>query len=215
MGNVISFERVEELLKRNGITAYKLSKETGVDNSTLSNWKRGLYSPKPDKLRPIADFFNVSVDYITFKSDDPSPANQEKATGKRSALRIPVLGRVPAGIPIEAIEDVLDFEELDAQVYSSDHEYFGLQIKGDSMYPRYLDGDIVIIRRQSTCDNGDDCVVYVNGYDATLKSVHFVSNGGIRLQPLNPEYSPRTYYPDDDPVSIAGVVVELRRKIKK
>lgn len=215
MGNVISFERVEELLKRNGITAYKLSKETGVDNSTLSNWKRGLYSPKTDKLKPIADFFNVSVDYITFKTDDPSPANPEKAAGRRSAVRIPVLGRVPAGIPLEAIEDIVDFEEIPAEMIRGGSEYFGLRVSGDSMYPKYLDGDIVIIRRQSTCDNGDDCVVYVNGYDATLKSVRFVSNGGIRLQPLNPEYSPRTYYPGDEPVLIAGVVVELRRKIKK
>ena len=119
MGNVISFERVEELLKRNGITAYKLSKETGVDNSTLSNWKRGLYSPKPDKLRPIADFFNVSVDYITFKSDDPSPANQEKAAGKRRALRIPVLGRVPAGTRIGMLFDSIWFVLMIKNAYIS------------------------------------------------------------------------------------------------
>lgn len=213
MGNVISFERVEELLKRNGITAYKLSKETGVDNSTLSNWKRGLYSPKPDKLRPIADFFNVSVDYITFKSDDPSPANQEKATGKRSALRIPVLGRVPAGIPLEAIEDIIDFEEIPADMVRGDSEYFGLRVSGDSMYPKYLEGDIIIVRRQDTCENGQDCVVYVNGYDATLKTVYLLDNGGIRLQPVNPQYAPKSYFVGDEPVSIAGVVVELRRKI--
>lgn len=207
--------RIVELSKKQGKSMTHLCKLIGKYRNYFADVRSKDLTVPTEYLVIIAEDLGTTVEYLTWQTDDPNPVQDESVEKRKTAIRIPVLGRVPAGIPIEAIEDVLDFEELDAQVYSSDHEYFGLQIKGDSMYPRYLDGDTVIIRRQSTCDNGDDCVVYVNGYDATLKSVHFVSNGGIRLQPLNPEYSPRTYYPGDDPVSIAGVVVELRRKIKK
>lgn len=208
-------DRIIELAKAQGKSMTYICNLVQRPRSYLYGVKRSNLNIPSEYFPVFANDLGTTVEYLTWQTDDPNPVQDESVVKRKTAIRIPVLGRVPAGIPIEAIEDVLDFEELDAQVYSSDHEYFGLQIKGDSMYPRYLDGDTVIIRRQSTCDNGDDCVVYVNGYDATLKSVHFVSNGGIRLQPLNPEYSPRTYYPGDDPVSIAGVVVELRRKIKK
>ncbi len=97
-------------------------------------------------------------------------------------------------------------------------EYFGLRVHGDSMYPEYLDGDTVIVRRQPCCDNGDICVVYVNGYEATLKQVKLLEDGGLSLIPRNPTYAPRTFTPAeiaDLPVAICGVVVELRRKVKK
>lgn len=85
------------------------------------------------------------------------------------------------------------------------------------MYPKYLDGDTVILRKQSICDSGDDCAVMVNGDDSTLKRVILHCDGSLEIRPENPSYPPRTYSPEEIaslPVSIAGVVVELRRKIK-
>ena len=119
---------------------------------------------------------------------------------------------VPAGVPLEAIEDIIDTEEIPAEWTTGGREYFGLRVKGDSMYPKYMDGDIIIVRKQDTCDSGQDCVVYVNGYDATLKQVKLLPDGGVRLQPLNPSYAPKTYYEGDETITIAGVVVEIRRK---
>lgn len=124
---------------------------------------------------------------------------------------------MPAGIPIEAIEDVVDWEDIPEEMVRGNKEYFGLKVSGDSMYPKYLDGDTVIVLKQPTCESGDDCIVYVNGYDATLKTVKRNSNGSLTLQPINPQYAPRTFSTDEIsalPVSIAGVVVELRRKIR-
>ena len=90
----------------------------------------------------------------------------------------------------------------------------GLIVSGDSMYPKYQDGDVIIVKLQPDCENGQDCVVYVNGCDSTLKKV-VKERDGIMLQPLNPEYVPKKYnYADElNPVTIIGVVVELRRKI--
>ena len=134
-----------------------------------------------------------------------------------SSYRIPVLGAIPAGIPLEAIEDILDWEEIPAAWDSGDRQYFGLKVRGDSMYPRYLDGDTVILQKETTCESGDDCAVLVNGSEATLKQVMIKGDGSLELRPTNPAYPPRTYSPaeiESIPVQIIGVVVELRRKIK-
>ena len=96
-------------------------------------------------------------------------------------------------------------------------EFFALEVKGDSMYPDYLPGDTVIVQKTPVCISGDDCVVYVNGYDATLKQVKLnEQEHTMTLVPRNPSYPPRTFTQEEIqslPVSIAGVVVELRRKV--
>ena len=110
-----------------------------------------------------------------------------------TSVRVPVLGTVPAGIPLEAIEDILDWEEIPASWASGNRQYFGLRVKGDSMYPRYLEGDTVILRKETTCESGDDCAVLVNGEEATLKQVMIRGDGSLELRPTNPAYPPRIY----------------------
>jgi len=130
------------------------------------------------------------------------------------AFRVPVFGTVPAGIPIEAIEDIFDYEEIPREMTAGGREYFGLRVKGDSMEPEYRDGDTILIIKQNDCDNGQIAVIYVNGFDATLKRV-VKTEDSIILQPLNPAYDPMVYRLDDpdNPVTILGVVVEIRRKV--
>ncbi len=151
---------------------------------------------------------DVSAEYLLGLSSVSESASE--------AVTIPVLGSVPAGIPLEAIEDVLGWEEIPAAMCNGGREYFALRVTGDSMWPDYLEGDVVIVRKTPTCDSGDVCVVYVNGYDATLKTVKFQADGSLTIIPKNQQYAPRTFSRQEIlelPVSIAGVVVELRRKI--
>lgn len=132
------------------------------------------------------------------------------------AAREPVRNR---GAQCLGIEDIIDYEEIPQALLTGDKEYFALEVKGDSMWPDYLPGDVVIVRKQPICNSGDDCIVYVNGYDATLKQVKFNdADRSLSLVPRNPSYPPRTFTQEEVdtlPVTIAGVVVELRRKIKK
>lgn len=128
-------------------------------------------------------------------------------------IRVPVYGTIPAGVPMEAVEDIDDYEELDPRKFSPGHEYIALKVRGDSMYPKYLDGDVVILQVQETCESYDDCAVYVNGYDATLKTVIKNGDESITLKPINPNYAPTTYREGDEPVRILGIVKELRRTI--
>lgn len=128
-------------------------------------------------------------------------------------VKIPVLGYVRAGIPIEAVEDILDYEEISLEM-ASQGEHFALSIKGDSMEPRIAEGDVVIVRKQNIVENGELAVVLVNGNDATVKKF-YMNDNGITLISTNPTYDP-FYYSKEDveklPVQVIGKVVELRAK---
>lgn len=198
--------RIKMLRQANDMRQIELANMLGIAQNTLSNWETGRTFPDPDSLKEIAKVFNTTIDYVL----GGEPIVQ-------GVIRIPVLGVVPAGIPLEAIQDIVDWEEIPQSMAAGGKEYFGLKVKGNSMYPDYLEGDTVIVRKTPTCNSGDVCIVYVNGYDATLKQVKLGADGSLTTIPRNPEYAPHTYSPQevrDLPVSIAGIVVELRRKIK-
>lgn len=186
-----------------GISPTKAVVSIGRSKSAVTDWKNGT-TPNSTTIRKLADFFGV----------EPSVFTGEQAA---DSFRIPVLGTIPAGIPLEAIEDVVDWEEIPKAMLNGGKEYFALKVKGDSMWPRFLPGDTVIVRKSPTCRSGEVCVVYVNGYDATLKEVRInEADKSVSLIPENKNYPPRTYTRkevEELPVTIAGVVIELRRKI--
>lgn len=198
--------RIKELRTQNGIKQADLAKDINVSQAALSGYETGKYEADINTYRLIADYFDVTLDYLL----------GGVATQKKSGeyIRIPVLGRVAAGIPIDAIEEVIDWEDINAES-AGDGEYFGLQIKGQSMEPKISDGDVVIVRRQPDVDNGDIAVVLVNGNDATVKKIK-KSPQGVVLIPSNPAYEPM-YYSNEEieslPVTILGRVVELRAKL--
>lgn len=197
-------ERLKTLRIQRKMTQSELAKKIYISQPAYSKYEVGTASPNPETLSKIADALDVSVDYLL--GSDSQPA-------RPGYIRIPVLGRVAAGIPIDAIEEVIDWEDISAEA-AGDGEYFGLQIKGHSMEPKISDGDVVIVRRQPDVDSGDIAVVLVNGDDATVKKVK-KSPQGVTLIPSNPAYEPM-YYTNTEieslPVQILGRVVELRAK---
>lgn len=203
--------RLKELRASAGLSQKALAAKLFVSQQAVARWETDKATPNPETLAKLSEIFDVSADYLLGRemSQNVSPASH--------ALRVPVLGVIQAGVPIDAIEDILDWEEVPASWGSGGRAYFGLRVKGDSMYPKYLEGDTVILRKGSACDSGDDCAVLVNGDAATLKQVILREDGSVELRPVNPTYPPRTYSPaeiESLPVQVIGVVVELRRKIK-
>lgn len=154
-------ERLKTLRIQRKMTQSELAKKIYISQPAYSKYEVGTASPNPETLSKIADALDVSVDYLL--GSDSQPA-------RPSYIRIPVLGRVAAGIPIDAIEEIIDWEDISAAA-AGDGEYFGLQIKGHSMEPKISDGDVVIVRRQPDVDSGDIAVVLVNGDDATVKRI--------------------------------------------
>lgn len=181
-----------------------LAKYIGVSNGTITNYVNGTNMPRMDKIDKICEFLLIKrSDLLEDHSNDTRPRG----------VKIKVLGRVAAGIPIEAVEEVIDYEEIPEEMAKSG-EFFGLEIKGDSMYPRILEGDVVIVRKQPTADSGDIVIALVNGDEGTCKQL-FKYKDHIELKAFNPMYKPLVYSNEDIsnlPVSILGKVVELRGK---
>ena len=203
-------DRIFELVDGQYMEQQQFAADLGVSTTMVSAWRKKKSTSYMKRLPEIAEVLRTTVDYLA-----RGPRRPEGETVE--ALRIPVLGSIPAGIPLEAIEDILDWEEVPAAWADGDRDYFGLVVRGDSMYPEYLPGDVVILRKDRTCESGDDCAVLVNGGEATLKRVYLHDGGGLELRPVNASYPPRTYTPAEVkglPVQILGVVVELRRKKK-
>lgn len=197
--------RIKELRLSKAIKQVDFAKMLGVSQATVSGWESEKYQPDRDTLIKMASYFDVSVDYLIGNS----PVKKEKKKG----VQIPVLGEVRAGYPMEAVENIIDYEEIDEDM-AHRGEFFALRIKGDSMEPRFVEGDVVIVRKQQTADSGDIVVALVNGDSATIKKLKRHQNG-ITLVPSNSAYEPM-YYSNEEimemPVNILGKVVELRAK---
>lgn len=189
----------------NNKTQADLINDLGISSSTISNWYTGQKLPRMGKIQMLADYFGIN------KSDLIEEKNENHS---RTGIRIPVLGYVAAGIPMDAIEYILDYEEIPQEMAKSG-EYFALKIKGDSMEPRICDGDIVIVRKQPDVNNGEIAIVLVNGYEATCKKIT-KNESGINLVPLNTSGYEVMFYSNEQiynlPVTILGKVVELRSK---
>ena len=187
------------------LTKRELAKRIGVHESSINKYEKGLVDIPLSKISELARVLKVTEAYLM--------GWEEKTPQTQQGLQIPVLGTVAAGIPISAVEDILDYEEV-PQSWENQGEFFGLRIKGDSMKPDINNGDTVIVRQQSTANNGDVVIALVNGDDATCKKFEKLDNG-IMLISNNSEYSPM-YFSNEEvltkPVVIIGKVVELRRK---
>lgn len=197
--------RLREARKAKGLTQVEVSRIIGISQNGYSDWETGKNRVDARSLGRLAELYGVTVNYLLGIDENDAPAK---------GVRIPVLGSVAAGIPIEAIQDIVDYEEIDADMAAAG-EYFGLKIKGNSMEPRIREGDVVIVRRQEEAETGDTVVVLVNGDSATVKRIKIEPNG-IALIPNNPAYDTRFYSAAEVellPVRIIGKVVELRGKL--
>lgn len=199
MDNIMG-KRIKELRLKKGVTQEELGKIIGVQKSAILKYESGLVeNMKRSSIKTLADYFGVRPSYLM---------------GLDNTL-INVYSSVHAGILSEMIENIVDTEEISEKMARSDKAYFGLKVKGDSMFPTYQEGDTLIVEKNSSCESGNDCIVAINGNEAFLKRV-YINSTGITLQALNPKYEPLTYTNEDVkklPVTIIGIVRELRRKI--
>lgn len=185
------------------LTLKELGKMVNLHESTIKRYEDGeIKTLDIEKIKDFSKALKVSPVYLL---------GWEDVDEYNNSILVPVYGDIPAGVPLEAIEDIQGYEDIPVNWFKGDRRFIALKVKGDSMYPKYLDGDIVIIQLQPDCESGQDCACYINGYNATLKTV-YKHKDKIELRPLNPNYPPRTFnHPGE--VTILGIVKELRRRL--
>lgn len=207
-------QRLKDLRLSENLTMEQLGAKLGLSKSAVNMYERGEREPGFENLETIADFFNVDIDYLLGKSDikNRHPFT-ETVNSLGGSVFVPVLGSVPAGVPLSAVQDIIDYEEISKEMARAG-EHFGLRIKGDSMEPKFSSGDVVIVRKQEQVENGQIAVVMINGDDATVKKF-YKTDDGILLVGTNPGFVPLHYTPEQVeqlPVRVIGRVVELRAK---
>lgn len=201
------YERIKLRRKEIGLSAETVAEKLGVSPATIYRYEKNDIKKFPtDILEPLAKVLQTTPAFLL-------GIDNENKSKSKTAIKVPVLGLVRAGIPMDAVEYIIDYEEISEEM-ARQGEFFGLQIKGDSMEPKISDGDVVIVRKQSNIENGEIAIILVNGDEATIKKVQKF-NGGINLIPSNPAYDVMTFTNEQIeklPVRILGKVVELRAK---
>ena len=196
-------EHLKKLRIQKGLYQKDVASYLGIDRTTYVKYENGTSHPDYETLAKLSNLFQVTIDHIL--------GNDVTGYKNASSKRVPVYGSVAAGIPIEAITDIEDWEEIPADWQG---EYAALRIHGNSMEPRMYEGDVVIVRIQEDIQDGDVAIVLVNGDNATCKKVKKTPEG-LLLVPFNQNVDP-IFYSNADiqnlPVRIWGKVVELRQK---
>ena len=188
--------------KAKNLTQQDVAEAINISQGSYSSWETGRTKIDARSIQRLAELFDVSTDYLL--------GNTNIAANR---IKIPVVGTVAAGLPCFAEEDILDYEEVTPEM-AARGELFGLRVKGASMEPQIMDGDVVIVRRQNDAENGDTVVAKVNGNEATVKRLK-KSPGLLTLVPANPTFDPMFFNEEQVttlPVQIIGKVIELRRK---
>ena len=211
------WEVFSRLMEQKRVKIADIANSTGLPYTTIDSIiKKKLKDIKFSNAKKIANYFGVTPEYL-YSGETIFESNVVPISLPKNTVNIPVLGSIPAGMPVEAVENIIEWIDITEEWTHGERQYFGLKVKGDSMFPEYLEGDTVIIRKQPCCESGDDCAVMVNDTEATLKKVHKCEDG-LELEAINPMYGRKKFTMEEVkylPVSILGVVVELRRNKRR
>lgn len=209
---------LSRIIKERNMTQRDFAKAVGVSAPTVNEWLKEKKMPLMGRIDKICAVLSIDRAELMGTQEPPAPAGRPAASesARKKGVRIPVLGRVVAGIPIEAVQEYDDWEEIPEEM-ARRGEYFALRVTGDSMKPVICNGDIIIVRIQPDVDTEQIAVVGVNGNEATVKKIiKDPHRHGITLYGYNAEVYQPTFYSEEEietlPVTIYGLVVEARHK---
>jgi repressor LexA len=221
MENITNYvsNKIKEFREQKNITQQELAEALNTTQQSIARYESGERKADQNILFALADFFKVSI------NDFFPPITFDNATlvdvVPVETIKIPVLGVIKAGMPIEAQQNILEYIDIPKEWTKGGKRFYGLKISGDSMSPKYQPNDIVIFEQNedSLKANGRDCAVMVNGNDATFKKFTLNDNG-IILTPLNQDNQDgyqTTFYTIDQvlnlPIKIVGIAIEKRTKL--
>lgn len=211
-------QNLKTLRKQKGVTQQQLADILCVDKTSISKWENGFNYPNQNLQMMIADYFGVSVDYLLGRDAPANARTLDNAYVPDAIIPYPVIGTIKAGYD-GAVEELttgdiisIPIEMLCGRPAS---DYFVLQVRGNSMYPKILDGDRVLVLRTDSVDSGTTAVIIYNGDEATIKKIVYSPGANwVDLVPNNPEYDTKRIFANEfDQFRVIGKAVKLIRDI--
>lgn len=206
---------IRYLREKKGMDQQQLSEILNVPRSTLACWENNIRTPKLEQIIKIAEYFKTNLDIIYANFDNASPID---INPDDKYIKIPVLGVIKAGIPIEAQQDILEYIDVPKSWTKGGKELFGLRISGDSMFPKYNEGDTVVFEKNNDFEtaNNKDVAIMINGDDATFKKL-LINTEGITLVPYNTGAYELMMYSNKDieekPIRIIGIARKIIKEV--
>ena len=208
--------RLNKAISLRNIKPIELSEKTGIDKSKISSYMSGRYKAKQDGVYLLAHALNVSEVWL-MGYDVPMKRKREESNVFPTTdipKKVPVVGRISAGLPILATENIEGYEFAPSSQIKDGYTYFYLRVQGDSMNLKFNEGDIVLVQKQDTLENDEIGVILVDGNDATVKK-YKAENGLVILEPMstNPINTVQIYNPKKIDIKIVGKVISYQGKI--
>ncbi len=207
LGNKKIFSKnLQKYMYENNIDRNDICKALGFKYTTFAEWFNGTAYPRIDKIEKLASFFGIQKSDLIEDKSTISDVVQPKP--------VPVLGKISAGLPLYAEEQLEGYMYAPESILKEGNEYFYLKVSGDSMNTKFNDGDLVLIQKQSTLEDGEIGAIRVNGFDATIK--RFKRQGNlVILEPMstNPIHTVQIYNPKEIEICIIGKAVWKSGKI--
>ena len=206
-------KKIYLLRTENKLTQSDLAKIAGVTDKAVSSWEKGTRSPKLQYTKSICEHFGIDLNaFIDENNNIYSPGLPSNAIPFVPSYKAPIIGSIPAGYPVLAIEDIEGYADIP---YSDEENYFFLRVNGNSMEPKIHTGDLVLIRRQAYAEDGQITAARVNGDEATLK--RYKRQGDmVLLIPENSAFDARIVPIKDFEIGdaqIIGVALEVRHSL--
>lgn len=210
-------ERLFKLIKENNTDINMLAKILGIKSkSTIYRYMNGEMSPKITTIKYLAEYFNVNEIWLMGYDVPMERQKVESNVFPTTDIpeKVPVVGKISAGLPILATENIEGYEFAPSSQIKKGYTYFYLRVQGDSMNLKFNEGDIVLIQRQDTLENDEIGAILVDGNDATVKKYKF-ENGLVILEPMstNPENTVQIYNPKKINIQIIGKVISYQGKV--
>ena len=214
----VSFkDRLQQAINENNIKPIDLANKTKLSKSLISGYLNGKYLARQDKLSILANALNVSEAWLMGYDVSMSKQNLKLESNvfpnADSVIEIPVVGKISAGIPLLAVENIVSYAYAPSSQIKQGYTYFYLTVQGDSMNLKFHEGDIILVQKQSDLENDEIGVILING-EATVKK-YKNENGLIILQPMstNPEHQVQIYNPREKDIEIIGKVISYQGKV--
>lgn len=203
--------RILKLIDENNTDQKDLATALGLKKQSISEWKAGRTKSYKKYIGQIADYFGVTTDYLLGNSPVRHGGMEIQSVNDDRYIPIPVIGVVAAGYQALADTNIIGYELVSADMLNDGFEYAWLKVKGDSMYPLIMDGDLVLVCLQNEIDSGDLAVVIVDEEDGVIKRVNYSTNKVTLISENAEKYPPRVFEKADiSRLRIWGKAIDLK-----